>query len=162
MRFSKFAISIAALLLSSLCYAVTNSEQKTFGLGIEIGYPTGISFRSQLAPDRQFAAALGWTFDHIDAHADHLWLQKNFIVEADVTVDGYLGAGIFLALGNDLERHSNRETQSIHVGARMPLGLKSIFLNQRLEVFGEIVPGLQIVSSTEFELWAAIGARYLF
>jgi hypothetical protein len=47
-------------------------------------------------------------------------------------------------------------------GVRFPVGLAYIFANYPFDIFGEIVPILDLVDETDFDLEGAIGARFWF
>ncbi len=47
-------------------------------------------------------------------------------------------------------------------GVRIPVGLKYYLAKQSIDLFVEIVPVLDIVPDTDFDVDAAIGARFYF
>jgi len=48
------------------------------------------------------------------------------------------------------------------VGLRIPVGLEYIFSGERVDIFLEIVPLLDLVPDTDFSLNGGIGVRYFF
>jgi len=48
------------------------------------------------------------------------------------------------------------------VGVRIPVGINYIFAKAPLDIFLEIVPMLELVPRTEFNLNGGIGIRYFF
>ena len=52
--------------------------------------------------------------------------------------------------------------RDVFLGARVPIGLAYIFAEDKLDVFLETVPVMNLFPSTDFDLNAAIGIRYFF
>ena len=48
------------------------------------------------------------------------------------------------------------------MGIRIPIGLDYMFESAPVDIFGEIVPILDLVDKTELNFGAAIGVRYFF
>ena len=71
----------------------------------------------------------------------------------------YVGVGARVVFHEDEGRNDNGET---HVGIRVPFGLHFEVTETSLELFGEIVPVLDVAPNTEFDIDAAVGVRYLF
>jgi hypothetical protein len=116
------------------------------GVGVILGSPTGISalFGNRVA----VAAAWNIPSERVHLHAD-VWLLRQRLVDP---VDWYLGAGgkVQFASGN---------SDDVRAGVRIPLGLQWYAL-PRLELFAEIVPGMQLIPSTGFDLDGGVGIRF--
>ena len=114
------------------------------GVGVILGSPTGIS---ALFGNR-VAVAAAWNIDNLlHLHAD-VWLINRQLVDP---VNWYLGVGGKVLLLSD----------DVNLGVRIPVGLQWYAL-PRLELFAEIVPGMQLFEKTAFDLDAGLGIRFHF
>lgn len=144
-----FQILIIFILLSfSSIYA-----QNKFGLGIILGEPTGISAKVWVGSNNALDFAAAWSFKgdgHLLLQGDYVW--HSYI---DQTYSGkaafYYGIGGRIIFSDDPL-----------VGARIPLGLDYKFSSAPIDIFAEIVPILDLVPSTNFNLGGGIGVRFWF
>ena len=142
-------------ILVLLCAAASISAQnRKFGLGVILGEPTGLSGKCWLSGTTAIDAAAAWSFGKNDA----LQLQADFVMhkfdlfEVDRgRLPFYFGIGGHIVLGD-----------KTGLGVRIPVGLDYIFDNTRVDVFLELVPGLSLAPSTDFDLDGGIGVRYWF
>ena len=138
---------IPAAILSLNLHAQDNG----WGLGIILGEPTGISAKLWTSEKTALDAAIAWSFagtGHMRVHADHLW--HNFSLDmAKGKLPLYFGAGAKLLLSSELG-----------LGIRMPVGIAYLFESAPLELFAELVPGLDLLPGAGFGFDAAIGFRY--
>lgn len=118
------------------------------GVGVILGSPTGISalFGNRVA----VAAAWNVQRDQVHLHGD-VWLLHQELVDP---VNWFLGAGGKFQL-------NPQGDSDIRVGIRVPLGVQ-FFVIPRLELFGEIAPGIRVIPSTSFDLDAGVGIRFHF
>lgn len=94
------------------------------------------------------ALAAAWNIDNrLHLHGD-IWVVNRRLVDP---VDWYVGVGGKVLL----------LSEDVKAGVRVPVGIQWFAL-QQLELFAEIVPGLQIIDKTAFGLDAGIGVRYHF
>jgi hypothetical protein len=143
-------------LLAAIVLVMLGSTAKAqvdgFGLGLIFGNPTGISAKYFMNEKNAIDGALAWSLngDWMQIHADYLW---HFYV-IDVSkgeMPFYVGAGAKFGIGDDF-----------HLGVRVPLGIAYHFENAPLDIFLEIVPGMDLTPDTDFELDGGIGIRYYF
>jgi len=140
--------------------------QSAWGLGVILGEPTGISFKQWTGRDRAFDAAAAWSFSGLDSfqfHGDYLFHNFSWQEETDIrgVVPLYYGIGARIKLGsNDNGRLRNRT--DTRIGVRIPGGISYLLEDAPVELFLEIVPLLDVVPDTRFDLNGAIGARYYF
>ena len=143
-------------LLAAIVLVMLGSTAKAqvdgFGLGLIFGNPTGISAKYFMNEKNAIDGALAWSLngDWMQIHADYLW---HFYV-IDVSkgeMPFYVGAGAKFGIGDDF-----------HLGVRIPLGIAYHFENAPLDIFLEIVPGMDLTPDTDFELDGGIGIRYYF
>lgn len=125
------------------------------GLGIVIGDPTGVTFKSWLNSKNAFDVTAAWTVERRDAfhlHASFLHHKDDFFNPNRGRMPIYFGLGGRLKI---------REDRS-NVGVRIPLGTEYLFQEIPIGVFLEVAPIVDLVPSTEFDINSGIGIRYYF
>jgi len=131
-------------------------RHRTFGLGIIVGEPTGISFKIGRTGRNAIDAAIAWSLsDDNGLQLQGDWLYHNFdlIPVERGRLPFYVGIG---------GRVRFREGRDDDIGIRIPVGLNYIFESSPFDAFLEVVPILDLAPDTEFDLNAAIGARFFF
>ena len=134
--------------------SITNAQSNGIGLGLIVGEPTGISGKLWTSSTSAFDAALAWSFVDENAfqiHADYLFHNIRLITIPDGKLPFYYGIGARLKTSNDIK-----------LGVRVPLGLAYLFQNVPIDIFVEVVPILDLIPKTDFQINAALGARYFF
>jgi hypothetical protein len=139
--------------------------QGTFGVGVIIGEPTGLSVKSWLNNTHAVDAGAAWSFSENESfqfHADYLIHDFNLLRPADLEgrVSLFYGLGGRIKLEDD--DGSGRNKDDTLVGIRIPLGITYHFPRQPVELFGEFVPILDIAPDTDLDINLAIGARLYF
>ena len=154
----KILISTLFLIFISGAFQLTFGQAKGFGLGVVLGEPTGISFKSWTSPHGAFDGGVAWSVSNYYNKSGYLHLHADYLVHNFKLVDVnqgqlpfYLGLGAKVVFANDPV-----------FGARIPLGMNYIFGDVPLDLFAEIVPGLNFIPSTDFSLEGGIGIRYWF
>ena len=145
---------VSFLLTAVLLYSTAVAQEKNLGLGVIAGEPTGISGKLWTEKHTALDAAAAWSFGKegkLHLHGDYLFFNFNLFNVGNGQLPLYYGIGGKLKIGGD----SN-------VGLRIPLGLNYIFANAPLDVFFEIVPVLDLLPGTEFDLNGGVGIRYFF
>ncbi len=121
-----------------------------------VGEPTGISFKSWTGANTAFDAAAAWSFgddeDALHLHADFLMHTFGHLEIEEGALPLYYGIGGRLKLLDEDEL----------LGVRVPVGLDFILARGDMDVFLEVVPILDVAPDTDFNLNAALGARYYF
>ncbi len=150
---------------------------RNFGLGFELGNPTG--FVGKYWVGRTNALDFGLGFDgyygsygqyctnnnngvcdgRLTVHGDYLW-QSN-LVRSTAQLDWHIGAGGRVNIWNDANR------SYVALGARMPVGLDLMFNHPSfLELFFEIAPIIYIGPSVGRIMWfsfdGSLGVRFYF
>ena len=158
-------------------------NQRTFGLGFALGSPSslvgkvfvgagraidfGVSFagygygysRGGCWDGRKYVNCRG-DYDQLGLHADYLW-QEN-LVHGQVTLDWHIGAGARMWI-LDQRNYADDGDGTVALAARMPVGLDLMFHKPSfLELFFEIAPSIYIIPGTNFDIEAALGARFYF
>jgi hypothetical protein len=142
------------LLLTAPSHA---QEARTFGLGVILGDPTGVSAKGFLSADHAIDGAVGLGLiggQDLIVQADFLWL---FQVQrwSSATLDLHLGVGPKLGI-------KGKGDDEIRIGARAPFGLSVMFLEAPFDVFAEVAAGLWVVKDVKLDVDVAIGGRYWF
>lgn len=132
---------LAIALAASLSITAVSADT---GVGVILGEPTGVS----VLFNNRIAAAAAWSLDnYLHVHADWWFVNDAFIAP----FNWFLGVGgkVRLLGGED----------AVRAGARVPVGLQW-YVAPRLELFAEVVPGLEVIPETDFDLDAGIGLRF--
>jgi hypothetical protein len=127
-----------------------------FGIGIIIGEPTGIDAKYYLSRENAIEAAAAWSLESdntFQIQVDYLFHKYDLIKVEQGELPLYFGFGGRLAI---------RENEDDLIGIRFPVGLDYNFAGAPIDIFGAIVPILELAPSTDFELEGAIGARFFF
>lgn len=130
------------------------AQDSGFGIGIIIGEPTGLSGKYWLSEKSAIDGGLAWSYLNEGAfhiHADILVHSFNLVHVSKGRLPLYMGLGGRIKLSGDPM-----------VGARIPLGINYHFGSAPLDVFFEVVPILDLIPGTDFDINAAIGMRYFF
>jgi hypothetical protein len=152
-------LMISTLCAVALCAAVTpgHAADKHVGLGFIVGEPTGVDAKFWLANSHALEFGLAWSLDN----NEHLHLQGDYLFHKwdvfDLTNGDQLP--LFFGIGARLVLIDHADDV---FGVRFPVGLAYIFANYPFDIFGEIVPILDLVDETDFDLEGAIGARFWF
>jgi hypothetical protein len=163
-------LTLAALLTFSIvALGTAHAEPKNgLGIGIIIGEPTGLSLKKWISNDRAIDGGIAWSFSENDSmhlHGDYLIHRFDLFASPDVkgqlALYYGLGARIKLKEGNDgTEKKKNDD--DVLVGVRVPLGITYLFTGTPIDLFAEIVPVLNVITDTDFDLNASVGVRYYF
>lgn len=145
------------------------AQRSGTGLGVILGEPTGLTLKHWVAADRAVDAAAAWSLagrDSLQLHADYLF--HNFEVLRRDLPDPpalYYGVGARVQFHEDRSgrhHHDNDDDGDTAAGVRFPVGLNFYLTRSALDIFVELVPSLDLSPSTDFDLDAALGARFFF
>lgn len=140
---------VVAILMSHPAFG---SGTKGFGAGIILGQPSGVlaavSLHERLRLD--FGAAWSWN-DWWMILADCKF--RDYLTPSSLHLAGYYGLGVY---GGSSNAHEGI------LGIRVPFGVDYRFPYTNFEVFGEVVPGLEMVPETRARLQAGIGVILWF
>jgi len=154
------------VMLTVLLFVSGARADDGFGLGVILGEPTGISVKKWISHDNAIDAAAAWSFSENDSfqiHADYL--IHNFDVLKSAVPEGrlpvYFGIGGRIKLQNN-DNLNRRNDHDALLGVRIPFGISYLFAKAPVDVFAEIVPVLDLIPGTDFDINGAIGARFYF
>lgn len=148
--------AVIVLILFVLISSVLFSQSKKFGLGIIIGEPTGFTGKLWLSKFNSLNAAIAWSILHEEnfyIHLDHVFHYYKFFNFEEGELPVHIGLGGRLLL---------RKGQEGNIGMRIPLGITYIFRDIPIEIFGEIVPVVNLIPETDMDVDGGIGFRYFF
>ena len=149
-------IALAMILTLIGTAAQAGSNNSGFGIGIMAGEPTGVSMKLWLSEANALDAGVAWSLESNNSfqlQVDYVMHKFDLINVGDGSLPLYFGLG---------GRIRFRENNSDDIGVRVPVGLDYLFEDTPIDIFGEIVPILDLAPSTEFDINAAVGARFYF
>jgi hypothetical protein len=158
-----------AILTLCLFFAVQSSAARDhdFGLGFMVGEPTGISAKLWTSSVNAFDFGLGWSIggdrigsykgyynggSRVHFHMDYLWHSFEAIHSSE-------RFPLYYGIGGRINSGAGYDASA---AVRGVFGIAWLPHNTPIDVFLELVPSLQLTSSTGFGMDAAIGARYFF
>lgn len=164
MKISYYVVTAMCLFLVA---QASMAQERKFGLGVILGEPTGISAKLWTSHDNAFDFGLGWSIggdrigrydgnynggSRVHFHMDYLWHAWDAI-HSEERFPLYYGIG---------GRVNTGAGYNSSVAVRGVLGIAWIPRETPIDVFLELVPSLQLTSSTGFGIDAGLGARYFF
>lgn len=139
------------------------TDKGTFGVGIIVGEPVGITFKLYLTDDRAIQAAVGSAFigGGLQLHGDYVFHPYILQNRDSFVLPFYVGPGLRL-----IEYNNGRDTNAFAFGVRGVVGLLFDFKDVPLDTFFELAPVLEykFSSGAGFQLSfnAGAGIRYYF
>ena len=133
---------------------VTAQSKGEKGIGLMIGDPTGVSFKSWTSSKNAYDLGVAWSLESnggISIHGDYLW--HNWIDVDKGNLAFYYGIG---ARARFIENNDSA------IGVRIPLGLNYLIADTPLDLFLEIAPIVDLIPSTNGNGDGTIGIRYYF
>lgn len=148
------------VLLALVTAAAVAAEPSGFGLGIIVGEPTGVSAKAWLSGNTAVDAAAGWSARHeyVHVHADFLLHNFGLFAVDPGDLPLYYGIGGRLVLAGGDHDHNDEIT----IGLRVPVGVSYLFDTAPFDLFLEVVPLLNLLPETAFDMNGAVGVRYYF
>lgn len=156
---SKKILSIAILSLFFMTFQPLTAADRppgrgSWGVGLILGEPTGLSLHKWKGSLNAFDAAIAWSFrgdGWLHLHADYLVNRLSNLEGNNGTLRLYFGLGGVARLTDDTS-----------VGIRFPVGVGYYKRDLPLDFFFEVVPVFGIVPETDFWLNGAVGFRVYF
>ena len=145
------------------------TANKTFGLGIILGEPSGLSGKYFVAPDGAIDFAVGYVgccrydAEGFYLHVDYLWHPISLVSAPAFELPFYVGVG-----GLFWDAHNPRYTgYDQAIGVRVPFGLAFDFNNVPLDIFIQVVPTIDFFHNftnhgVGFPFDFSVGVRYWF
>jgi hypothetical protein len=140
-----------------------------FGVGIQVGVPTGLSFAYRAGEWSNIQAGVGWSFSRGRLHLAADYTRNLFIIRPEETENVrypfYVGAGGRLLVGanDDIPNNANSgRLDKNSFGVRFPVGFAILPTEQAIDVFLEFAPVMLVIPDTTFGWDAALGFRIFF
>ncbi len=140
---------------------------KTFGFGLVLGDPTGLSAKLWTNKENAFAFGLGASyFGSPRIQADYLW---HFDAFQSSVVKMYAGPGIGIGFGTESSgfwyekgrgRWYYREGDSFGLAARAIIGINVVPKRTPLEIFVELGPNVGFLPNFGTGIDAGVGIRF--
>lgn len=137
---------------------------RTFGIGLIVGTPTGLSGEVRLGGNTSLDFALG-----LDAFEDEdTYLHVDYLVYlTDLASGRDLGVPIYLGVGGILYDHDRDFGDDLHIGVRVPFGIALAFRRAPVEIFFELAVRVVLVHEDDHKhdragLGGALGFRVYF
>ncbi|MCB0327513.1 MAG: hypothetical protein KDD52_07835 [Bdellovibrionales bacterium] len=145
------------------CVGIFPFEQaigETFGIGVLLGEPTGISGNLMLSRRSSIDMAVAYDLsgdENFETHVDYLYRSPN-----SINLDGLL-LGWFFGVGGKFRTHDgNGGSDDFRIGPRVPIGINHEFAEVPVEIFAEFALIMNIIPATDVDFDTGIGARIYF
>jgi hypothetical protein len=145
---------------------VTN---KKFGIGLELGAPTGINGKLFLTPSNAIDFGLGEMYhyyyggDGLHLYADYLWHPTVLTQQPAFSLPFYVGIGARL-WQFDYSCGGRTCTGADAIGVRVPVGITFNFNNVPLDIFVQAVPTLDFFHDYRHDVFLdidfSVGIRF--
>jgi hypothetical protein len=149
------------------------SANKTFGLGLELGYPDGLNGKYFLSDSGALDFGLGYVYNHyyagdgLNLYVDYLW-HPLVLASADAfELPLYVGVGgRFWDFNYACDRNGNNCDGGSAIGVRVPVGISFDFNNVPLDIFVQVAPTLDFFRRYNRDvylgIWPSVGIRFWF
>ncbi len=141
-----------------------------FGLGLELGAPTGLNGKLFLTPNTALDFGIGEIYhsyyagDGLHVYVDYLWHPKELVRTPAFKLPLYIGVGGRIWFF-DYDNKGNQNGSAF--GVRVPIGITFDMNNIPLDFFGQFVPTLDFFHNyyrhdLYIDVDFSVGARYWF
>ena len=143
---------------------------KTFGLGLELGAPTGLTGKYFLSGDRALDFGVGTIYEYFDRSGLHLYGDYLFH-PVSLAANQVFELPLYIGIGGRLWSFDNDRNgvvdDAVAFGVRVPIGISFDFNTLPLDAFVQVVPVLDFFSgyaahSVYFDIDVSVGVRYWF
>lgn len=155
--------------------ASSTPQGRTFGIGLQLGYPTALTIKYMLRADQGLVAGIGgfsgFAYDvgSFSLHVDYVFHPHVLTRGEAFVVTWYVGGGANVMIFSNARQRSFLASlnyyyypTSLWLAARVPIGVNLAMEQQPFEIYLEAVPQVLIFPGVSFGLGAAIGARFYF
>jgi len=143
---------------------------KTFGLGLELGAPTGLNGKYFLSADRAIDFGLGGLYSYYNRSGFHLYADYMFHPISLASTSSF-ELPLYVGLGGRLwsfkDDRVDPADDATAIGFRVPVGISLDFNNAPVDIFVQLVPVLDFFSGYRdhdiyLDVDASFGVRYWF
>jgi hypothetical protein len=156
-------LSACLMVCLSLSASTTEARDHKWGIGLILGWPSGIAGQAKLGSAARLNAALSYDLrdPSVGGHLDQIFLSRRAYFRWFYP---YIGWGGRVALGRDGKGQrrisDDYEWSGVALGARLPLGVE--FGRNRWRGLLEVSPTLDLIPSPQLLIGGSLGARYHF
>lgn len=144
---------LVVILLIAVSGTVWGAES---GIGLQLGEPTGISFKFWTTRNNAVDAVIGWNLvaQKFTVQAGYLWHFPQPVRTGSFAL--YVGVGAILGGG------SNKESgdAELLLGARIPLGLE--YIKRPFSFYAQVDPRVNLLPGIGLGFGGGIGFRFYF
>ena len=139
------------------------ADKGTFGVGLIVGEPIGVTAKLYLTDDRAVQGAVGSAFigGGLQLHADYVFHPYILQSRDSFVLPVYVGPGVRV-----IDYNNGGNNTAWALGVRGVAGMLFDFKNEPLDVFFEIAPVLEYKFSSgagfQLSLNVGVGIRYYF
>ena len=149
---------------------------KTFGLGLELGEPTGLNGKYFVSESGALDFGVGWIYRHyyygdgLHLYADYLWHPISLVSASAFEMPFYIGGGLrYWDFDYCYQRVCGYGGSAI--GIRVPFGIAFDFNNVPLDIFVQLVPVLDFLNGDYYDRYRdrshfgvdmSVGIRFWF
>lgn len=183
MQWNRFLITFALLgaITPTDALAERYNAKARFGLGLEVGAPSGLNMKYFLGGMLAIQAGVGvvesWGYDGTHVHAEAVWHPAVLARTPAVEIPVHIGVGArYLDHDDYMDRCWNGRFYEPcygddgHLGVRAPVGISFLFRRVPMDIFLELALVFDLVhfqGRYEYEhdhaaLHGALGARFYF
>jgi hypothetical protein len=172
----KKIIALLGFMTLTAGLASAQNQRESFGLGVILGNPSGISAKIP-AGANSINAIFGYNSyrngwrdcdgpgpgndcyndGSIYIGADYIFYNYNLIKVSKGRLPLYYGPGLNATFWDAPDGEDG-----LRVGFRVPIGLEYQFANAPFDIFLEIAPGVNLVPNTDVYIMAGLGTRFFF
>ena len=172
----KKLIAILGLSVLTMGLASAQNQRESFGLGIILGNPSGLSLKIP-SGNNSINAIFGYNSyrsrwgdcngpgrgngcyndGSLYLGADYIFYNYNLIRVSKGRLPLYYGPGL-----NATFWDAPPGADGLRVGIRIALGLEYQFASAPFDIFFEIAPGINVVPNTSGYVMAGLGTRFFF
>jgi len=138
--------AVAVLALSLACIGTARAET---AIGAVFGYPgnVGLSMRFDRTP-----IGVAWSDNFIHGTID-MWIKKTPMKDTEGKMSFYYGPGADVGIPTD-------SANDWQLAFRVPFGLQYM-ASPKMELFGELAPGIKIINDVDFYWAGSVGIRFV-
>jgi hypothetical protein len=142
-------LTTAVLIVLGLVFATPGTARAETAIGAVFGYPgnVGLSMRFDRTP-----IGVAWSDDFIHGTMD-VWIKKTAMKDGNGKMSWYYGPGVDAGIPLN-------DSHDFFLAGRLPIGLQYMS-SPKLELFGELAPGIQILDDVDFYWAGSVGIRFV-
>lgn len=129
------------------------------GFGIVGGDPNGVSIAWRPNDETAIQTAAGWSLDAgmVKVNTDYIVMLRDLTSPADeLRMTVYAGGGARVRIAGEASVQKHNESG---IGARIPIGIRAVPRNKRLDFFIEVAPSMMLFPDTSAGLDFGLGVR---